>query len=317
MKKVAICICTLCGLLLSSQPAAWSAQAAQTPATAQDQALFEHELQRELGRSQGIPAARDLPDYFSSKKIPLTKAEQAALSMAQSWARNPSQPIRLANGKIAFLYGASIPSIIASPFNIVDMEFEPGENVQAVLLGDTARWQVESGAVGIIPHVFIKPVDTGLETSAIITTSRRVYHLRLISQRQGFMPYVGFIYPEHSLAKLRLENERREKREYFDSAPAPGATGREINLASLDFNYKINGSARWKPVQVFSDSDKTYIKLPEKIQEMPVLLARSKDEILINYRIENNVYIVDGVFPEMLLILGAGSRQEKITIRKL
>ncbi|MDR2893688.1 MAG: P-type conjugative transfer protein TrbG [Deltaproteobacteria bacterium] len=281
------------------------------PAKAAEMDIYEQALSEELSRS---PLMRPLPNYFNPIPVPLTKEEEAALNMAKEWAKTPSKPIRLSNGKIAFLYGASIPTIIASPFNIVDIEFQPDESIQSVLLGDTARWNVESAAVGSIPHVFIKPLDTGLDTTAIITSSKRVYHLRLVSRKDDFMPYVGFIYRENSMAMIRQAAEAAQKQETFSTAVI---ADRIVSLTELDFNYKVDGKAKWKPVQVYSDNEKTYIRLPEMLQELPVLMAKSQDNILVNYRIENRVFIVDGIFPELLLVLGTGSKQEKVTIKRL
>ncbi len=258
--------------------------------------------------------AKPLPDYFSQTNVPLTAHEQDTLQMAQTWAKTPHKPIQLPNGKVAFLHGASIPTIIASPFNLTDLEFEAGENIASVLLGDTARWTIETGAVGNIPHLFIKPLDTGLETSAVVTSNKRVYHLRLVSQRKGFMPYVGWLYPEASLAMLQKERAQAEKQKEYSTTVIDG---QQVALSDLHFGYKINGSASWKPVQVYNDGVKTYIKLPAKVQEMPILLARSQGDVLVNYRIDNNTFVVDGLFDELVLVIGVGGKQERVRINKI
>ena len=51
------------------------------------------------------------------------------------------------------------------------------------------RWLVDTATsgspLGDVIHVMIKPIDVGPETSAAITTNRRIYHIRLIFQREG------------------------------------------------------------------------------------------------------------------------------------
>jgi type IV secretion system protein VirB9 len=278
-------------------------------AWASEQDLYEEALRREMA----VRALRELPDYISREQVPLSRAERDALKLAEAWARNPTKPILLSSGKVAFLYGAGIPTIISAPMHISDLEFEDGESVHNVLLGDTARWQVETGAVGSIPHLFIKPLDAGLETTAVVTTAKRVYHLRLVSERKGNMPYIGFIYPERGLAAARRQAERKEAEERHNSM---NMDGRSVDLSSLDFQYDISGSASWKPVQVYNDGQKTYIRLPENTREAPVLLAESGGEMLVNYRLVNNVFVVDGVFEEISLVLGVGSRQERVSISR-
>lgn len=288
------------------------------PAFAQEQEIYEgmylDEIQKnDSGRFKNQPPP--LPDYFSKTSVPLTAQEKENLAKAHEWAANPAKPVRLPNGKMAFLHGASVPTIIAAPFNITDLELEAGESIESVLLGDTARWAIDSGYVGNTPHIFFKPLDTGLETSAVVTSNKRVYHLRLVSQRKGFMPYVGFIYAEHRITAIRASNEKAVQER---QARTTVIDGKAVDLTTLDFNYQTSGDlyVSWKPVQVYSDGDKTYIKLPAKIQEMPILLARGGGGILINYRVENNTFIVDGDITEVMLILGVGSSQKKITVKK-
>lgn len=270
----------------------------------------EYEASKNTAPAQ---VTREFPDYFSKTHIPLTKNEREALELAKEWSKAPTKPLKMPNGKIAFMHGASVPSVIAAPFNITDIEFEDGESISTVMLGDTARWQVDSGSVGNTPHIFFKPLDTGLETSAVVTTNKRVYHMRLVSQRKGFMPYVGFIYRDQVMAITNSKMAEQQAQTYHNSMIIGSQT---INLAELDFAYKVIGKAKWKPVQVYSDGNKTYIKMPEKVQEMPILLAQHQGDVLVNYRVKNNVFVVDGTFDEIILVLGIGSAQEKITIKK-
>ena len=47
-----------------------------------------------------------------------------------------------------------------------------------------------------MPHLIIKPLDEGLKTSLVVTTTKRTYHLLLQSSFDRFMHYVTFNYPE-------------------------------------------------------------------------------------------------------------------------
>ena len=141
-----------------------------------------------------------MPDYISDKPVKLTAKERKALELAQDWAAKSVTPSRDGNGRVLYVHGASLPTVIASPFQVCDVELQPGETLNEVVVGDSARWLVDVSKSGSgeneTVHLLIKPVDAGLETSAVVTTNRRVYHLRLVSERSGHTPYVGFTYQE-------------------------------------------------------------------------------------------------------------------------
>ena len=224
--------------------------------------------------------------------------------------------MHLGNGKVVYVLGASMPTVIAAPMHISDIELEPGEIVHDILVGDSQRWLVETGtsgsARGETSHVFVKPVDAGLNTALVITTNRRVYHIKLVSQRAGTTPWVGFLYPEQAMAlKHQVETQK-----YWQSTEVDG---KSVDISTLNFNYKITGQALWKPEQVYDTGLKMYIKLPDNANagEIPVLLVlKGSKEILVNYRFRNNTFEVDGVFSNLILVTGVGGRQQKVTVTK-
>ena len=101
---------------------------------------------------------------------------------------------------------------------------------------------------------------------------------------------------------------------------APSGFAGFSNIEDLDFSYRIRGEARWKPVRVFNDGVKTYIEMPDALQqtEAPVLLVvgPGRKEALVNYRIRGNRYIVDQVFDKAHLIAGVGRTQTKVTLER-
>ncbi|MDR3175483.1 MAG: P-type conjugative transfer protein TrbG, partial [Desulfovibrio sp.] len=198
------------------------------------------------------------------------------------------------------------------------VELQAGETVNEIVVGDSARWLVVSGAAGngtgATTHLFIKPVDAGLESSAVVTTDRRVYHLRLVSQRSGHTPYVGFLYSDD----LRLQTAQRRARDARDREWASTSLdGKAVDLSALNFNYEVRGKAAWKPERVYDDGQQMFIRLPENSRsgEMPVLLVRKGGkDVLVNYRVKDQAMIVDGLFERIALVIGVRSDQEKIEI---
>jgi type IV secretion system protein VirB9 len=285
-----------------------------------------------------LPDAPDAPGttsspqalHFSNPEIKLTPQERAVLALAKKWKAGAStqgvKPVIGGDGTIRFLYGATQPSIICAVLQVCDVELQPGEQVNSLHLGDTARWTVEPAVTGSgrmeVQHLIIKPMDTGLETSLIVTTDRRTYHLRLRSHRTEFMPRVAFTYPEEAMAKW--EKMRREERTAHDNQVMPG-TGEY--LGNLDFDYTIEGQvARWKPLRVYNDGVKTIIQMPSTMSqhEAPILLVVRKDgglftdeeSVQVNYRLQNDRFIVDSIFDKAILVAGVGSSQDRVTIRR-
>lgn len=285
-----------------------------------------------LGASSAIaPAAPGdhLTDlYFSDKNPTLTPQEKAAIAIAEKWKSPRAKsiaPVTGPNGSIKFLYGAQQPSIVCAVLQVCDVALQAGEQVNSINLGDTARWTVEpavtgSGA-GEVQHLIIKPLDVGLETSMVVTTNRRTYHLRLRSHRSQYMPQVAFTYPEEAMAKW----EAIKAREGRDRDDRTLPETREY-MGNLSFDYEVSGSAAWKPVRVYNDGRKTIIQMPSTMAqtEAPALLVVRKDggvftddeTVMVNYRVQGDRYIVDSVFDKAILIAGVGSSQDRVTIQR-
>jgi type IV secretion system protein VirB9 len=244
---------------------------------------------------------------------PLTPKEVEALRLAQEFDGRPLKPIQGPGGKILYVFGSSMPTIIGSPMRISDIELEAGEAVNDVYVGDSARWLVESGTSGNgITHIFVKPIDIGLETSLVVTTNKRVYHLQLISREAGYTPYIGFLYQSQLQPVLKREAQEKEWRTAL-------VDGQPVDMSNLNFHYTIKGKASWKPVMVYDDGLKLYIRLPESARrgEVPALLVQQgKENTLVNYRLKYNTFEVDGLFDHVILITGVGRKQQKIDITR-
>ena len=271
----------------------------------------------------------DLADlYFSGKNPTLTKQEKVAIAIAEKWKASGgtgTAPVAGPNGSIKFLYGAQQPSIVCAVLQVCDVALQPGEQVNSINLGDTARWTVEPAITGSgggeVQHLIIKPLDVGLETSLVVTTNRRTYHLRLRSHRTRYMPQVSFTYPEDAMAKWEAIKTREVRERRDNTLPQTGEY-----LGNLSFDYEVSGSAAWKPLRVYNDGSKTIIQMPSTMAqgEAPTLLVVRKDgglfsddeTVMVNYRVQGNRYIVDAVFDKAILIAGVGSGQDRVTIQK-
>ncbi|NDV23121.1 P-type conjugative transfer protein TrbG [Desulfovibrio sp. JC022] len=262
------------------------------------------------------------PDYISKKDVPLNSKEWAALKLSREWMNRKIKPIMQSNGKVVYVYGATLPTLICSPLMASDLELQPGENVNDVIIGDTARWMVVVGRSGMPgrerTHLIIKPLDAGLVTSAVITTDRRTYHLKLVSRRKGHTPYVAFLYPEDQQKILKASLKKKERKEVWETTSIAGKT---VDLSTLDFSYAISGDdASWKPMRVYNDGIRTFIQLPRTSSqtEIPVLLVeKAGQEAIVNYRVKGHAMIVDEIFEKAILVAGTGMDQAKVEINRI
>lgn len=143
-----------------------------------------------------------------------------------------------------------------------------------------------------------------------------MYHLRLISRQAGYTPYVGFTY----VGDMRRQAAARQKETQHDQEwSTTDRGGKRLDLSALNFSYDVSGRASWRPERVYDDGVKTYIQLPVSVQtgEMPVLVVKKGDRnVLVNYRVKDHTMQVDGLFPTIELLVGVGSDQESVEIRR-
>jgi type IV secretion system protein VirB9 len=244
----------------------------------------------------------------------VTANEAKGMGISTQWRGSRGLVTKGADGKVVFLYGEVQPSVVCSPLQVCDIELQGGEVVRDVLVGDTVRWKVEpatSGAAGgQAIHLIVKPSEPGLVTSMVVTTSRRTYHIQLKSHPTQYMARVGFEYPEDVSAKLADVNARLE------ASTIPGAG---VPAEQLSFAYSVSGSAGWRPTRVYSGGQKTYIQFPRSIsgQDAPVLFVVSGGQNrIVNYRMKNNMMVVDYNIDRAVLVSGVGWKQQKVTISR-
>lgn len=266
--------------------------------------------------------------FFSTENPRLTDQEKAGLDISRKWVASTSasvKPVPGPDGTIRFLFGQSQPSIVCAVLQVCDVELQPGEQVSSVNLGDAVRWLVEPALSGggddAIQHLVIKPLDVGLETSLMVTTNRRTYHLRLRSHRTEYMPRVAFSYPESAASKWDTVKKRAAAQQ-----ARKGSATRSEYLGNLDFGYRVSGNAPFKPARVYNDGVKTIIEMPPTFSqgEAPTLLViresgsvfKKNDEVMVNYRVQEGRYIVDTLFDRAVLVAGVGIGQRKVTIER-
>lgn len=73
------------------------------------------------------PDFLNLPDFLSNDTVPLTQREKKALNLTRAWAGRGPAPVLSHSGKLVYVHGASLPTILASPMQVCDVELQAGE----------------------------------------------------------------------------------------------------------------------------------------------------------------------------------------------
>lgn len=281
-------------------------------------ALYSQTLTQDNSTQELFPLAVNLD------ATDLALLKELAKNQNSKSAQLKSKPFVAKPGEVSFIFGASQPTVVCSLLRVCDIALEPGENVVDIKVGDSARWIIERSASGspqgIIEHITLKPTDTNLQSNLRIYTDRRSYSIDLKSSSQDFMPSVKFVYPEQTLAKYAQVKAQLQQQQAYLERNTVHMGQQALPLTSLNFNYDIDGDKSIKPLRVFNDQRKTYIQMSPQLMRqnrLPALVAvhdsgswfTDAKTAMINYRIIDNNFVVDGIPPHLRLILGQHSDQ--------
>jgi type IV secretion system protein VirB9 len=256
-------------------------------------------------------------NLLSGKETALSALERRSVLLSKEWINATENPARGDNGRVVFTFGASLPSVVCSPLHVCDIELQAGEVVNDIRAGDPVRWKVTPASSGTgasrTTHLTVKPTDSALRTNLDVATDRRMYIIQLVSRTNEWMPSVGFAYPEDAQASWQAYHEAQELQQQATVLP----TGE--NLATLDFDYRIDGKAvEWKPLRVYTTGQKTYVQFSAAVAhgDLPALVALGTGnvEALVNYRKVGDRFEVDKLLRRFALIRGVGRHQQRIDI---
>jgi type IV secretion system protein VirB9 len=221
-------------------------------------------------------------------------------------AQNPTGFVD-SSGTLRFAFPGVTPTVVCQPLFVCDIILQPDEAVQNIATGDSARWVIAagtSGPNGTTPHVFIKPTATNLRTNLVITTTKHIYYLMLASTTATRYPRIGFYYPqeEKAAADARALAQQQEEEERRLDLPL-------LPPDQLDTHYRITGDRALSPSRVYNDRVHTFIEFDVLPNDLPVLYAIAADgsNEIVNYRLKDKMFIIDGVPGGIDLVLNAGT----------
>lgn len=171
------------------------------------------------------------------------------------------------------------------------LEFEAGEKIETVGIGDSSGWQVTPNGAGTI--MFLKPIGLPPTTNLSIITNLRRYNLELVAKTglrvpQSQITYaVRFRYPEKAGAVGAMA-----------TAPFLIATAPELwNRA-----YSFDGAKANVPEQIFDDGKATYFRFAAG-SSTPAIFSVTPDqgESIVNFAVRGPYIVVEQIAPQFVL----------------
>ncbi len=269
-----------------------------------------------------VLADSDFDNYAQGADIftPDEKEQKALNSLKNTNARSPSG-VSSRPGEIVFNFGEGHHSVVCAVLELCDIALEPGEKILGAQIGDSSRWSVDSALSGsgknLTEHIIIKPYESNLKTSLMVTTDRRAYHLSLRSSLNDYMPSVRFMYPDDRfsaftstrlpLTSATTHSNRtvisQDSSDYIE-ADEPKILAKNSTAARSE-DFEISGDEEICPSSVVFDGKRTIITLQKGSLTMPVLMLQHPEdpekEVSANYRLSGNSYIVDGLVRKAVL----------------
>lgn len=205
---------------------------------------------------------------------------------------NPATTPIVENGVVKFMPEDPAPVVLAALNKVATLEFEPDEVVEHFEAGDQLNWEIR-GFVGSRPILLVKPKTAALDTNLVVFTSkpngdRRSYNLilRTAAHDGNSMARYGFIHRGPMVPRTLAPNPAFQQRQVAAAAPAaqqvaaPSAPASDMDmpgLDKLDWNYEVIGKAPFAPNLVATDGTRTWLRLPDGIQDRPILMVQRAD----------------------------------------
>lgn len=172
--------------------------------------------------------------------------------------------------------------------SVTAVQFSDGEEVQSILIGDSASWEVVKLQSGNV--VSIKPTIPSAATNMTIYTDKRVYAFELRSMNEyvagtGEAPVFRsiFTYPQIVKPKTAVTPE----------------------IERIDSSYMVSGKSAFRPVWVQDNGRQTSFFLPENAPRPAIMkVGPNRTEELVNSRTMGNRVVVDGTSEFWVLRIG-------------
>ena len=238
------------------------------------------------------------------------------------------------------IFGEAIPVAHCSPLTVCYIELEPGEKLtDTPSIGDGVRWQVVVKTQGIDPEtpvIEIKPAQDATRTNLVIPTDRRLYTITLVNDPEVHTPILAFRWPDSEARAIAegIERRRAEELAAEEALASEAAFRADVTAAEmarsgvptesgartaelLDFRFRWDGDAPFRPTRVFADESRTYIDLPLSYRgPLPVIVAgKGEGNAALNTRVSasGSRLVADRVITDVWLQSG----RDRVRIRRI
>lgn len=176
------------------------------------------------------------------------------------------------------------------PGFVATVVLSPDEQVESIAVGNSAAWEVTASKSG--DHLFVRPLTPGVTTNVEVVTDARHYSLLLQSTVEGD--------PE---ATFQLR---------FDTAPAAAPAAEPVRAVGMPGRYRLSGSRLARPVAISDDGERTQLMF-DASATLPAIYARDAQghETLVSMRRDQDVWVIDRVWPRYVFRLGAATAEAK------
>lgn len=181
-----------------------------------------------------------------------------------------------------------------------DIEVPAGEKIEGFYLSNATDWSFH--VTGDHRRVLIKPVEAGLYNTALLVTDKHSYQLTLASVQPDEVWYqrVTWTMPDATHDATGA---------YWTPGDAPGQGGPSTSPSGIDpsklyFNYDVRGKAAFRPLTVFDDGARTWMRFSPRNQDLPAIFAITDDKTdVVNYTVHDGYVVIPRVAAEFVLRL--------------
>ncbi|TFE37626.1 conjugal transfer protein TrbG [Paraburkholderia dipogonis] len=266
------------------------------------------------------------PAVYAARKSTPSSAASFDLATAMSDPMSPVNPYNAGSDPITmpgdarmvvFPYSRDqIYRIMTAPLKNTTIELAKGERLTTdPAMGDSVQWVIDTDGEN---HIFVKPVKPGLVNTLHLTTNLREYDMTLVSSPMGGLFYqtVRFNYPGSVMAKVRA----REQVGGVGGGRGDDAGGQTdsgpigVSPDKLNFDYKVSGSASFKPETVFDDGKAVWLRLPADAPFAIPVVKDHGDYVSPNFIRRGQYIVVQEMADE--IVLRAPNEEVTITRRR-
>lgn len=219
----------------------------------------------------------------------------------------------LAAGTSAHAGDARLASRLFNPDEVVRIDgqigvqasiaFAEDEHIENVAIGDSNSWQVTPNKRANL--LFVKPLAAKARTNMTVVTDQRTYFFDLVAGTAAHPLYVmRFTYP-----KIEKAAETKPQQVAMNAEEAAAITGvaevKPVDPAQLNFAWRSRGKAGLLPTRIYDDGASTYLGWAAGAP-LPAILVRNEKGVEgpVNFAVRDDVIVIDGVPPLILLRLG-------------